>query len=89
MASESPFPALLQLLHNNKYMGGVDLGDQLRGYYQHRIKSRKYILTSWSECHLPMPSSIILIELSLIQHDHQEVPGGSSNTIDWRALQQA
>ena len=25
----------------NKYMGGVDLGDQLRGYYQVRMKSRK------------------------------------------------
>ena len=26
----------------NKYMGGVDLGDQLRGYYQSRFKSRKF-----------------------------------------------
>ena len=26
----------------NKYMGGVNLGDQLRGYYQSRFKSRKF-----------------------------------------------
>ena len=26
----------------NKYMGGVDLNDQLRGYYQLRMKGRKY-----------------------------------------------
>ncbi len=26
----------------NKYMGGVDRGDQLRGYYQSNFKSRKF-----------------------------------------------
>ena len=27
---------------SNKYMGGVDVGDQLRGYYKCRAKSRKF-----------------------------------------------
>ena len=26
----------------NKYMGGVDRGDQLRGYYQYHLKNRKF-----------------------------------------------
>lgn len=26
----------------NRFMGGVDLGDQLRGYYRYRIKSKKF-----------------------------------------------
>ena len=26
----------------NAHMGGVDRGDQLRGYYHHAIKSRKF-----------------------------------------------
>ena len=30
------------IIHYNKYMGGVDRGDQLRGYYLCRTKSRKF-----------------------------------------------
>ena len=32
----------LALKSYNKYMGGVDRGDQLRGYYRCRVKSRKF-----------------------------------------------
>ena len=32
----------LALKSYNKYMGGVDSGDQLRGYYRCRVKSRKF-----------------------------------------------
>ena len=28
----------------NKYMGGVDRADQMRGYYQWKLKSRKFYL---------------------------------------------
>ena len=35
-----PCPEAAQ--HYNKYMGGVDLNDQLRGYYSLRMKCRKY-----------------------------------------------
>ena len=31
------------IIHYNKYMGGVDCGDQLRGYYSCHTKSSKYI----------------------------------------------
>ena len=30
------------IIHYNKYMGGVDRGDQLRGYYSCRTKSRNF-----------------------------------------------
>ena len=32
----------LALMSYNKYMGGVDRGDQLRGYYRCMVKSRKF-----------------------------------------------
>ena len=35
-----PCPESIIILYN-KYMGGVDRGDQLRGYYNYKIKSRK------------------------------------------------
>ena len=37
---EVPCPA--PIIHYNKFMGGVDRGDQLRGYYRCRSKSRKF-----------------------------------------------
>ena len=35
------FPCPAACIAYNKYMGGVDVGDQLRGYYHVRMKSRK------------------------------------------------
>ena len=35
-------PCPESVLTYNKYMGGVDRGDQLRGYYNCRVKSRKF-----------------------------------------------
>lgn len=40
--SRLSFPCPLAIDSYNKYMGGVDRGDQLRGYYASKIKSRKY-----------------------------------------------
>ena len=37
-----PIPACISLY--NMYMGGVDTADQLRSYYQWRMKSRKYYM---------------------------------------------
>lgn len=36
------FPCPAACVAYNKYMGGVDRGDQLRGYYQYKMKSRKF-----------------------------------------------
>ena len=40
--SRTPIPCPESIIKYNKYMGGVDLGDQLRGYYSCRTKSRKF-----------------------------------------------
>ena len=40
--SRTPVPCPESIISYNKYMGGVDLGDQLRGYYRCRTKSRKF-----------------------------------------------
>lgn len=40
--TRAAFPCPAACAAYNKYMGGVDRGDQLRGYYQHRMKSRKF-----------------------------------------------
>ena len=40
-----PFPMAINLY--NKYMGGVDLNDQLRGYYSVRSKGRKFYKYIW------------------------------------------
>ena len=37
-----PVPCPESIISYNKYMGGVDRGDQLRGYYSCRAKSRKF-----------------------------------------------
>ena len=37
-----PVPCPESIISYNKYMGGVDRGDQLRGYYSCRTKSRKF-----------------------------------------------
>ena len=34
----------LNITSYNKYMGGVDKADQLRSYYQLRMKSRKFYM---------------------------------------------
>ena len=36
------FPCPLAINSYNKFMGGVDRGDQLQGYYATKIRSRKY-----------------------------------------------
>ena len=40
--TKKSFPCPIALVEYKKYMGGVDRGDQLRGYYHVRIKSRKF-----------------------------------------------
>ena len=40
--SRIPIPCPESIIRYNKYMGGVDRGDQLRGYYSCRTKSRKF-----------------------------------------------
>ena len=39
--TRSAIPCPQNIITYNKYMGGVDRGDQLRGYYSYKIKSRK------------------------------------------------
>ena len=41
-ASRIPVPCPENIISYNNFMGGVDLGDQLRGYYRCWIKSRKF-----------------------------------------------
>ena len=53
-----PCPTSVHLY--NKYMGGVDHNDQLRGYYNIRLKGRKfykYIFNSFLKSPSPIPSS--------------------------------
>ena len=40
--SRLPVPCPVSIISYNKFMGGVDRGDQLRGYYSCRTKSRKF-----------------------------------------------
>ncbi len=40
--SRAPVPCPSAFSLYNKFMGGVDLGDQLRGYYHVRMKCRKF-----------------------------------------------
>ena len=40
--SRIPVPCPQSIILYNTYMGGVDRGDQLRGYYRCRTKSRKF-----------------------------------------------
>ena len=40
--SRTPIPCPESIILYNKYMGGVDRGDQLRGYYSWRTKSRRF-----------------------------------------------
>ena len=40
--SRAPIPCPQSILLYNKFMGGVDRGDQLRGYYECRKRSRKF-----------------------------------------------
>ena len=40
--SHIPVPCPQSIILYNTYMGGVDRGDQLRGYYRCRTKSRKF-----------------------------------------------
>ena len=40
--SRSSFPCPIATAEYNKHMGGVDRGDQLRGYYGYKMKSRKF-----------------------------------------------
>lgn len=40
-------PSPLSIRLYNKYMGGVNLNDQLRGYYSVRLKGRKYYKYIW------------------------------------------
>ena len=40
--SRQEVPCPEAIINYNKYMGGVDRGEQLRGYYRCRVKSRKF-----------------------------------------------
>ena len=40
--SRKEVPCPIACVEYNKYMGGVDRGDQLRGYHQSNFKSRKF-----------------------------------------------
>ena len=40
--TRAPVPCPVACVDYNKYMGGVDWGDQLRAYYATKIKSRKF-----------------------------------------------
>ena len=49
---------------NNKYMGGVDHNDQLRGYYHVRLKCRKYYkYIMWFLFDVAITNSYILCKL--------------------------
>ena len=58
----------------NKYMGGVDLGDQLRGSYHVRLKNRKnYKYVFWFSFDVSVTNAFILhsFDVSSSQLDHK------------------
>ena len=70
--SRIPVPCPESIIDYNWYMGGVDRGDQLRGYYNCRMKSRKfykYIFYS-SKCFHILQNLLLFTHL---EH-HQKVP---------------
>ena len=52
------------IMSYNKYMGGVDVGDQLRGYYKCRSKSRKFYISTCLFSYSMWPSQMHIFYVS-------------------------
>ena len=60
----SDYPCPMAITQYNQYMGGVDRNDQLRGYYNVRLKCRKYYkYLFWFMFDLAITNSFILAKL--------------------------
>ena len=72
----------------NRYMGGVDRGNQLRGYCNCKVKSRKfYKFIFYSLFDVSITNAFILLqEFPLFTHlqHHQEVSAAASKRSDGR-----
>ena len=63
----------------NRYMGGVDLNDQLRGYYQLRMKGRKYYkYIFWFLVDLAITNAYILCK----HHTHLQITSTKDFRVD-------
>ena len=61
--SKVTYPCPTSVSMYNKYMGGVDHNDQLRGYYHVRLKCRKYKYIMWFLFDVAITNSYILCKL--------------------------
>ena len=78
-------PLSRRIISYKKFMGGVDRGNQLRGYYSCRTKSRKfykYIFTFLLD--VAITNSFLEALLSLVSlSQHQELLPSAGKIVDW------
>ena len=88
--TRTPVTCPESILLYNKYMGGVDRGDQLRGYYSCRTKSRKFdkyvstFYTTW-QSHVRVHSAEELLPRESLQ-ETERVPTAAGTRDYWRLL---